>query len=255
MMRIRDSLSSRYILSQEDDSSRPQALARYACFRRREPDHTEVTALRKPLSGYDAICRHALTRPQQGGEAGLRCSVRMRGRIPSRAGCDSGLLSALPRIRSAGRAGNGAERSWPGRRGYRKPICAMVFATVGGSRAPWLSCAQRETNPRSSSTCASAGHSATTSFAGGAAKASGFSGPRMLRSRPSGDTAIAALLWCIAPAIPNSPGSVLCHHRTGASTKARNLPAQRCSPSLLWQPTSAELSSHWTLDRGRKAVA
>ena len=191
-MRNPNSLSSRNILLQEDDCAEPRMSMRYARLRQRDLHHTGVNTTRRLLSGYDAICRHAPTRPLEGGKAGLRYCGRTRGRIPFRVRRDSDLLLAPSWTLPADGTGNGAGRSWPGRRGYRKPICATVFATAAGSRARSPSCGQCEKSLRSSSICALAGLSATTSFADGEAKATGFSGPRTLHSRPSGGTAIAA---------------------------------------------------------------
>ena len=230
---------------------------RYARLRQRDLDHTGVNTTRRLLSDYDAICRHAPTRPLEGGKAGLRYCGRTRGHIPFRVRRDSDLLLAPSWTLPADGTGNRAGRSWPGRRGYRKPICATAFATAAGSRARSPSCGQCEKSLRSSSICALAGLSATTSFADGAAKATGFSGPRMPHSRPSGGTAIAVRSWSTAPAILNSPGFGVCCRRIRASTTAKGpLSAQIYQVAPLLRPRSGGLSSHSNPDcgRDRKAV-
>lgn len=257
-MRNPNSLSSINILLQEDECAESRMSMRYARLRQRDLDHTGVNTTRRLLSGYDAICRHAPTRPLEGGKAGLRYCGRTRGRTPFRVRRDSDLLLAPSWTLPADGTGNGAGRSWPGRRGYRKPICATVFATAAGSRVRSPSCGQREKSLRSSSICALAGLSAITSFADGAAKATGFSGPRMLRSRPSGGMAIAVRSSSTVPAILNLPGFAVCCRRIRAITTAKRLPsAQRCPARPLLRPASGRLGSDSNPDFGhdRKAVA
>ena len=256
-MRNPNSLSSINILLQEDDCAEPRMPMRHPRLRQRDLHHTGVNTTRRLLSGYDAICRHTPTRPLEGGKAGLRSCGRTRGHIPFRVRRDSDLLPAPSWTLPADGTGNRAGRSWPGRRGYRKPICAMVFATAAGSRARSPSCGQCEKSLRSSSICALAGLSATTSFADGAAKATGFSGPRMPHSRPSGGTAIAVRSWSTAPAILNSPGFGVCCRRIRASTTAEDpLSAQIYQVAPLLRPRSNGLSDHSNPDcgRDRKAV-
>lgn len=255
-MRNPNSLSSRNILLQEDGCAESRMSMRYARLRQRDLHHTGVNTTRRLLSDYDAICRHAPTRPLEGGKAGLRYCGRARGRIPFRVRRDSDLLLAPSWMLPADGTGNRAGRSWPGRRGYRKPICATVFATAAGSRARSPSCGQCEKSLKSSSICALAGRSAITSFADGAAKATGFSEPRMPHSRPSGGTAIAVQSWSTVLAILNSPDFAVCCRRIRASTTAKGpLSAQMHRAAPLLRPRSGGLSSHSNPDRGRDRKA
>lgn len=240
-VRNRDSLTLGFVFFQEDDFVLSYNPAPHARLRRCDSNHLK-TAAREDLSGHDAICRHALTRPRKGGWAGRRRG-HTRGTLSPCAIRASDRLAILASIPPADRVGNGAKLLWPDRRAYRKPTCARASATVVVFKACWLSREQHKLNPRSSSICVSAGRLVITSSADGVARAIGFSRPRMQHFRLCGDTAIVAQFQCIAPAILNSPGSAAWHRRTRVCTIAKCLRNRWSSHPSAERP------------RGREAVA
>ena len=219
-VRNRDSLTPGIVFFQEDDFLPSHNPVHHARLRRCHHYHLK-SASREGLSGHDAICRHALTRPRKGGWAGRRRG-RTRGTLSPCAIRASDRLAVLASIPPADRVGNGAKLLWPDRRAYRKPTCARASATAVAFKACWLSREQHSLNPRSSSICVSAGCLAITSCADGVTRVIGSSRPRMQHFRPCGGTAIVARSRFTAPAILNLPGSAACHRGTRAGTTSND---------------------------------